>query len=71
LYSSYLRKNAQSGFYLRNGFYFILAFFGQDQPAFARLATAGQAGFSGYFFHAFLMKAWKPQSPVAKNNTIP
>jgi hypothetical protein len=25
----------------------------------------GSTGFSGYFFQAFLKKAWKPQSPSA------
>jgi hypothetical protein len=31
----------------------------------------GSTGYSGYFSQAFLMKASKPQSPAAKNETIP
>jgi hypothetical protein len=30
----------------------------------------GLTRFSGYFFQALLMKAWKPLSPAAINETI-
>jgi hypothetical protein len=45
----------------RNGSNFI--FFGQDLPAFARLASAGQAGFIAFYFSGFPDESLK--TPIA------